>query len=73
MRHVDGLTMMPHNLAGLLLATLGLLGTVTFAGYVLATFLRGRASDGRERASSIPGTVPYARSPAPCCSPSSSC
>jgi O-antigen ligase len=42
MRHVDGLTMMPHNLAGLLLATLGLLGTVTFTGYVLATFLRGR-------------------------------
>ena len=41
MRHVDGITMMPHNLAGLLLATLGILGTVTFVGYLLATFARG--------------------------------
>lgn len=45
MRKVDGMTMNPHNLPGQLLATVGLVGTVTFAGYLLASFLRA----GRER------------------------
>ncbi len=53
-RRVDGDTMMPHNLAGLLIATLGLAGTLTFTAYVLATFARALRERRRRRGSADP-------------------
>jgi hypothetical protein len=53
-RRVDGDTMMPHNLAGLLIATLGLAGTITFTAYVLAAFARALRERRRRRGSADP-------------------
>ena len=58
MRKVDGNALMPHNLSGQLIATLGALGTVTFLGYLAAVVVfalralrtHGRSADPWERA-----------------------
>jgi O-antigen ligase len=50
MRKVDGDVLMPHSLAGQLVATLGVLGTLTFLGYLVACGLFAwRAFRGRAR------------------------
>jgi O-antigen ligase len=58
MRKVDGNPLMPHNLTGQLIATLGAAGTITFLGYLAASIAfavralrrRWRATDPWDRA-----------------------
>lgn len=54
MRRVDGETLMPHNLAGQVIATYGLAGALPFVGFLAAAVALALRTRRRTRASDVP-------------------